>query len=117
MFVDFDESGFYRKQQKVHVLVRPILTSANFDFCLGQFDFGQLAEVNWPPEVELVEVKHLRCLDVLLRAVTSSLLNLLDSHGGDGRTPAMRWTGSTDTLGCARELRSCLGETWFSFLL
>ena len=51
------------------------------------------------------------------KAVASSLLNLLDSHGGVGEPQHhMRWTGTTDTLGSARELRSCVGETWFSFL-
>ena len=37
--------------------LRPISTSANFDF--GQFDFGQLAEVELS-EVELAEVEHPR---------------------------------------------------------
>ena len=46
------------------------------------------------------------------KAVALSLLKLLDSHGGDGRTQHhMRWTGTTDTLGSARELRSGEGET------
>ena len=51
------------------------------------------------------------------KAVASSLLNLFDSHGvmGDSQHH-VRWTGTTDTLGSARELRSCVGETWFLFL-
>ena len=42
------------------------------------------------------------------KAVASSLLNLLDSHGGDGRTPPTRWV--------LRVSCGAVGETWFSFL-
>ena len=69
---DMDRShGFAthtRRQQKVHVRLRPISTSANFDFgqfrlrpisTSANFDFGQLAEVELS-EVELAEVEHPR---------------------------------------------------------
>ena len=66
-----------RRQQKVYVRLRPISTSANFDFgqfrlrpistsanfdfgpisTSANFDFGQLAEVELS-EVELAEVEH-----------------------------------------------------------
>ena len=58
-----------------------------------------------------------RCLDVLLRRTVASSLLSSTVMGVMGETQHhMMWTGTTDTLGSARELRSCVGETWFLFL-
>ena len=66
-----------RRQQKVHVRLRPISTSANFDFGqfrlrpistsanfdFGQFDFGQLAEI----ELAEVEIGRSRASSITSR--------------------------------------------------